>query len=68
MLNASKDLLRYLGLYDYAKLMEDAIKKTLSVDKVQTHDLGGSNSSDEVVETVKRNISDLLRTSDTKPF
>ncbi|ENN73000.1 hypothetical protein HUJ04_005600 [Dendroctonus ponderosae] len=68
MLNASKDLLRYLGLGDYAELIKQAIKKTLSVDKVQTHDLGGSNTSDEVVEAIKSNISDLLKSAHVKLF
>ncbi|XP_050308688.1 isocitrate dehydrogenase [NAD] subunit gamma, mitochondrial-like [Anthonomus grandis grandis] len=56
MLNASKDLLVYLGHYKHAKLLDEAITKTLSDDQIQTHDIGGKHTSDEVVETVMKNL------------
>ncbi|XP_066143654.1 isocitrate dehydrogenase [NAD] subunit gamma, mitochondrial-like [Euwallacea fornicatus] len=68
MLNASIDLLYYLLEDTYAELIHGAIMKTLSEDRVHTHDIGGTNSSDEVVESIKGNIRELLRTSHVKSF
>ena len=36
MLNASADLLDYLGLFHHGKLIRDAIDKTINVDKIHT--------------------------------
>lgn len=68
MINASVDLLRHLGEIAYADLIQKAITKTLSVDQIHTHDLGGSNSEVEVVESIKNNISILLKDSNVKLF
>lgn len=68
MINASVDLLQYLGESDYANLIEKAISKTLSVDQIHTHDLGGSHSEDEVVESIKKNIDILIKDSNVKLF
>lgn len=68
MINASVDLLRYLGESNYANLIQKAISKTLSVDQIQTHDLGGSHSEDEVVESIKKNIDILIKDSNVKLF
>ncbi|KAL1513450.1 hypothetical protein ABEB36_002860 [Hypothenemus hampei] len=68
MLNASLDLLHYLGLDEYADLISQAITKTLSIDKIHTPDIGGSNTSEEMVDSINNNIKDLLKTSQIKQF
>lgn len=68
MINASIDLLQYLGEYQYAELIHKAVTKTLSVDQIHTTDIGGYSSSDEVVDSIKKNIRDLLKSSEFKLF
>jgi len=58
MLKASVDLLKYLELNEHAGLIEKAIIKTLSQDKVHTADLGGEATSTDVVQNV---ISQIKR-------
>lgn len=36
MLNASVDMLRHLGINHYADVIEDSIRKTITVDKIHT--------------------------------
>lgn len=52
MLNASVNLLEYLGLNSYAAVIRNAIYKTLSDRRFHTHDLGGSASSTDVIENI----------------
>ncbi|XP_050308952.1 isocitrate dehydrogenase [NAD] subunit gamma, mitochondrial-like [Anthonomus grandis grandis] len=68
MLNASIDLLHYLGQHEHAKLINQAITKTLSEDRIHTQDIGGTHSSDEVVESVKNNVRVLLKNSNISWF
>ena len=68
MLNASIDLLRYLGKDKHAEIIDKAIKKTISEDQVQTPDIGGAHSGDQMIECVTANIKELLKTSDLKLF
>lgn len=68
MINASIDLLQYLGEYQYADLIHKAVTKTLSVDQIHTNDIGGYSSSDEVVSSIKNNIRELLKSTEFKLF
>ncbi|XP_018007684.1 isocitrate dehydrogenase [NAD] subunit gamma, mitochondrial [Hyalella azteca] len=56
MLNASIDMLRHLRLHSYAQVIDDAIRRTLCVDKIHTQDLGGTASSMDVVQNIILNI------------
>merc|ERR1712038_1351312 len=56
MLKASVDLLKFLQLKEHAALIEKAVARTLSMDKVHTKDLGGSATSSEVMDNVIEHI------------
>jgi isocitrate dehydrogenase (NAD+) len=49
MFNASADLLEYLELHNYAKVVRDSIYNTINVAKIHTPDLGGHNTTTDVV-------------------
>ncbi|CAG9768701.1 unnamed protein product [Ceutorhynchus assimilis] len=68
MLNASIDMLHYLGKSRHADLINKAITKTLSVDRVQTHDIGGVNSSDEMIDKIKQNLKEFMKNDEHKLF
>lgn len=61
MLNASADLLEYLGLNKHAKIIGDAIYQTVNVDKIHTPDLGGTASTADVVQNVLKIVQDKTR-------
>ncbi|GFY55132.1 isocitrate dehydrogenase subunit gamma, mitochondrial [Trichonephila inaurata madagascariensis] len=61
MLNASADLLEYLGLNKHAKIIGDAIYQTVNVDKIHTPDLGGTASTSDVVQNVLKIVQDKTR-------
>ena len=56
MILASKLMLEWLGENQAAKMIEEAVIKTLSERKVLTYDLGGSASTDEMGEEIARNL------------
>ncbi|GAB6028039.1 hypothetical protein CHUAL_002260 [Chamberlinius hualienensis] len=56
MLNAGADLLSHLKLGYHAHLIRDSISKTLNEDKIFTSDLGGTATSQDVVQNVMKNI------------
>lgn len=56
MLHASSDLLEHLDLTIQAKILRDAISKTINVDKIHTPDLGGEATSLDVVQNVIKEI------------
>jgi len=60
MLKASVDLLKYLKLKQHAALIEKAVAKTLSMDRVHTKDLGGQATSTDVIENVISHIKRQL--------
>jgi len=60
MLKAGVDLLNYLELRQHASVIDKAIGKTLSADKIHTKDLGGDASSSQVVENVIHHIKHQL--------
>lgn len=62
MLNASRRLLQYLKKDTHAKLIATAIYKTLVEDKIRTPDIGGTNTGQEMVENIKKNIYESLKT------
>ncbi|RWS17323.1 isocitrate dehydrogenase [NAD] subunit gamma: mitochondrial-like protein [Dinothrombium tinctorium] len=50
MFNASADLLEYIGLDKYSNVLRNSIDKVLNVEKIHTPDLGGSNSTTDVID------------------
>ncbi|MCX8182407.1 MAG: isocitrate/isopropylmalate dehydrogenase family protein [Candidatus Methanomethyliaceae archaeon] len=56
MILASKLMLEWLGESQAAKIIEDAVIKTLAEKKVLTYDLGGTASTDEMGEEIVRNL------------
>jgi len=62
MLNASADLLEHLKLGRYAQLIREALDKTISVDKILTPDLGGTATSQDVVQNVIKDIQSKTQT------
>ncbi|XP_022914732.1 isocitrate dehydrogenase [NAD] subunit gamma, mitochondrial-like isoform X2 [Onthophagus taurus] len=52
MLNASVAMLQHLGHTRHAELIENAILRTICEDNIRTPDLGGSNSSTDVVQSI----------------
>lgn len=62
MLNASRRMLQYLKKDSHANLIHKAIYKTLVEDKIRTPDIGGVNTGQEMVENIKKNICNGLKT------
>merc|ERR1712226_36911 len=60
MLRASVDLLRFLDMPEQASVVDKAITKTLSMDKIHTKDLGGTATSSEVMDNVIEHIKKQL--------
>ncbi len=60
MILASKLMLEWLGENQAAKMIEEAVIKTLSERKVLTYDLGGGASTDEMGEEIARNLRVLF--------
>ncbi|MDH5810703.1 MAG: isocitrate/isopropylmalate dehydrogenase family protein [Candidatus Methanomethylicaceae archaeon] len=56
MILASKLMLEWLGETQAAKIIEDAVIKTLIEKKVLTYDLGGTASTDEMGEEIAKNL------------
>jgi len=56
MILAAKLMLEWLGEVQAARMIEDAVIKTLAEKKVLTYDLGGSASTDEMGEEIAKNL------------
>ncbi|XP_018562970.1 isocitrate dehydrogenase [NAD] subunit gamma, mitochondrial-like [Anoplophora glabripennis] len=56
MLNAAINMLYYLKKNSHAELIRNAIRKTLVLERIHTPDIGGNNTSDEMVESIKKQI------------
>lgn len=50
MFNASADLLEHLELDHHAEIIRNAIDKAINLKKVHTPDLGGKNTTTDVVQ------------------
>ncbi|KAG8235882.1 hypothetical protein J437_LFUL010112 [Ladona fulva] len=59
MLNASVDLLEHLGFDYHATNIKHAIELTINEDHIHTPDLGGTNSSTEVVQNILKRLEKL---------
>lgn len=59
MLNASVDMLDYLGLKSHAETIRVAIDKTLNEDLIHTPDLKGSATSLEIVQNIIKHVQTL---------
>lgn len=55
MLNAAVDMLRHLGHKEHAVLIQNAINKTVN-EGVHTPDLGGTATSRDVIDNIKKHI------------
>ncbi|XP_056646516.1 isocitrate dehydrogenase [NAD] subunit gamma, mitochondrial isoform X1 [Diorhabda carinulata] len=64
MLSASVDMLHHLGHQQHANLIQRAIFKTISEDKIHTPDLGGTAKSTDVVQR----IIDHILQADIRPW
>ncbi|KAL3279563.1 hypothetical protein HHI36_017070 [Cryptolaemus montrouzieri] len=53
MLNSVRDMLAYLKMDKDASAIDYAVRRTLSMDKIQTPDIGGKATTSEFVERVK---------------
>lgn len=65
MLNASVDMLEHLGHVQHAKLIRDAIIKTVCVQRIHTPDLGGTAKSTDVVQSI---IDNIMQQVSLKPW
>lgn len=54
MLFASALMLKYIGMDKYAKLINQAVVDTITLDKITTADIGGSFSTTDVIDNVCR--------------
>ncbi|CAG0912300.1 unnamed protein product [Notodromas monacha] len=64
MVNASIDMLDHLGLRHYAAILRIAIQKTITSDKIMTKDIGGSNSTTDVIDCIKKRIEQEAKIHD----
>ncbi|KRT81046.1 hypothetical protein AMK59_5761 [Oryctes borbonicus] len=64
MLNAAVAMLEHLGHTKHAKLIENAIIQTICHDNIRTQDIGGTNSSTDVVQA----IIDHILQADVRPW
>ncbi|XP_031629138.1 isocitrate dehydrogenase [NAD] subunit gamma, mitochondrial isoform X2 [Contarinia nasturtii] len=58
MLNASVDMLYYLGHKTYADAISNAIRKTIVEDRIHTPDLGGNNTSSDVIQNILNRLAE----------
>ncbi|XP_055609121.1 isocitrate dehydrogenase [NAD] subunit gamma, mitochondrial [Uranotaenia lowii] len=58
MLQAAVDMLYHLGHRYHADCISDAIHKTIEVDGIHTPDLGGQNSSTDVVQNILQHLAE----------
>jgi len=61
MLTASVELLEHIGLTNHAKIIGKAIDSTVNDNKVHTEDLGGSASTQEVVDSILFNVQKQMQ-------
>lgn len=61
MLNALISLLYYLKKDWYARMISDAINKTLLIDKMHTPDLGGTFTTADIIQRIKDNVSEMYK-------
>lgn len=54
MLFASALMLKYIGMDKYAKLINQAVVDTITIDKITTPDIGGSFGTTDVIDNVCR--------------
>lgn len=56
MLNASVDMLEHLGHQTHANIINKAIERTISEDRIHTPDLGGTAKGTDVVENIIKHV------------
>lgn len=56
MINASADLLEFLGLDYHATVIRNSIHKVLNIEKIHTPDLGGTYNTTDVVEYIIKDV------------
>ncbi|XP_069694262.1 isocitrate dehydrogenase [NAD] subunit gamma, mitochondrial-like isoform X2 [Periplaneta americana] len=63
MLNASVDMLEHLGHRYHANLIDKAIHRTVSEDRIHTPDLGGQATSIDVVQNIVKYLQETTKSS-----
>lgn len=58
MFNASADLLEYLELDKYAQILREAIYDSINTVKLHTPDLGGQNTTKDVVNFILNEVKE----------
>lgn len=56
-IRAAVDMLRYLGLESDAHRLSDALYATLTEQRLHTSDIGGSETTDRIIDSIKENLS-----------
>ncbi|XP_064632371.1 isocitrate dehydrogenase [NAD] subunit gamma, mitochondrial-like [Lineus longissimus] len=64
LLTAAADMLDYIGLPNHSQLIADSVHKVISQLKIHTPDLGGQNTTNEIVEAVISDIKQKTATYD----
>lgn len=59
MILAGVDMLDHMNLGFYAKMIKDALEKTISEGKYLTMDMGGSTSTTDFVQAVIRHMYEV---------
>lgn len=59
-IRAACDMLRYLGMDNYANVISDAVFRALTEQHIHTPDIGGSAKASELVQQVLHNIEETL--------
>ncbi|VEN36616.1 unnamed protein product [Callosobruchus maculatus] len=68
MINAGIDMLTYLKKDAHASIIRNAVYNTLVHDKIHTPDIGGANTGSEMMEAIKSNIRQELKSADISTF
>ncbi len=59
---ASTNMLRHLGMNDYASLIDNAIVNVVTKGKARTADMGGSSSTTDFIHNLEREIENMRST------
>lgn len=64
MMRAGADMLSFLGLDKHAQAVETSIMQAIVEDRVWTPDLGGNNSTSDVVQCVLKHLREASDVSE----
>lgn len=60
LLEAAINMLRYLGKTAHAQLIQEGIHHTLAIENIKTPDIGGSNTTSELIASIRDYITQNL--------